>query len=307
MDRLFTLQVLVAVMESQSFSAAAKRLGLGQPAVSKSIAQLEKRLNTRLFVRTTRGLNPTEPARLYYEHARRALEHIEEAERAAKGEGAALSGTLRVSAPVTFTRMQIIPHLGPFLAAHPALSLDILLDDRHVDLLREGVDMAIRVGPLDDSSMTARRLASSRRVVLGSRRFLDRYGIPDAPAELERYPFVIYTQSKSPRTLKLQRGSESIQIPINGPLTVSAAEGLREAVLAGLGLATISTWVFGEELARGDVVEVLSDWNQPVIDVSAVYPSGRMPSIKARVFTDFVERVLNADIPLQFEGDAFIE
>lgn len=307
MDRLFTLQVLVAVIESQSFSAAAKRLGLGQPAVSKSIAQLEKRLETRLFVRTTRGLNPTEPARLYYEHARRALEHIEEAELAAKGEGAALSGTLRVSSPVTFTRMQIIPHLGPFLAAHPALSLDILLNDHHVDLLREGVDMAIRVGPLDDSSMTARRLASSRRVILGSRRFLDRHGMPSTPADLERFPFVIYTQSKQPRAVKLERGDEGVQVAITGPLTVSAAEGLREAVLAGLGLATISTWVFGEELARGDVMEVLSEWSQPAVDVSAVYPAGRMPSIKARVFTDYVERVLNADIPLQFEGDGFIE
>lgn len=307
MDRLSTLQVLVAVMESQSFSAAAKRLGLGQPAVSKSIAQLEKRLHTRLFVRTTRGLNPTEPGRLYYEHARQALEHIEEAELAAKGEGAALSGTLKVSSPVTFTRMQIIPHLGPFLAAHPALSLEILLDDRHVDLLREGVDVAIRIGALDDSSMTARLLASTRRVVLGSRQFLERHGMPLAPAELERYPFVIYSQSRSPRLLKLQRGAESTVVPIHGPLTVSAAEGLREAVLAGLGLATISTWVFGEELARGDVVEVLNDWSQPMVDVSAVYPTGRLPSIKARAFVDYVQRILTADLPLQFEGEDFME
>ncbi|WP_049621416.1 LysR family transcriptional regulator [Frateuria defendens] len=295
MDRLSTLQILVAVMEAGSFSAAAKRLGLGQPAVSKSVAQLERHLGTRLFVRTTRGLNPTGPARLYYEHARQALLHVDEAELAARGEGAALAGVLRVSSPVTFTRMQIIPRLGPFLAAHPGLALDIVLDDRHVDLLREGVDMALRVGSLDDSSMTARRLARSRRVVLASARYIERHGVPREPADLARHAFVIYTQSRTPRSLKLRRGEESVQVPLDGRLTVSAAEGLREAVLAGLGMASISTWVFAEELARGEVVEVLGDWSQPPVDAWAVYPSGHLPSAKARAFADYVEQLLAPD------------
>jgi DNA-binding transcriptional LysR family regulator len=292
MDRLATLQVFIAVMESGSFSMAAQRLGLGQPAVSKSIAQLEQRLHTRLFVRSTRGLHPTEAARIFLEHARQALYHLEEAELAARGEGAALTGTLRVSAPVTFMRMQVMPHLGPFLAEHPALSLDIVLDDRHVDLLREGADMALRVGPLDDSSMTARRLASARRVLVASARYLERHGEPREPADLARHEFVIYTRRKAPRVLMLQRDGQSIETTIGGRITVSAAEGLREAVLAGLGMATIATWVFQDELARGEVVEVLKDWTQPRMDVWAVYPAGRLPSAKARAFTAYVESIL---------------
>ena len=303
MDRLTTMQAFVAVMESGSFSLAARRLGLGQPAISKSIAQLEQRLDTRLFVRSTRGLNPTESARLFYEHALQALHHMDQAEQAARGEGAALEGVLRVCSPVTFARMRIIPHLGPFLAEHPALSLDIRLDDRNMDLLREGADMAIRLGPLDDSSMTARKLASARRVVVASAAYLKRHGAPRQPADLAAHDFVVYTRGKTPDVLHLRRGDEEIRAPIRGRLMVSAMEGLREAVLAGLGMASISTWVFEEELARGEVVEVLGDWAQPPMDAWAVYPSGRLPSARARAFAAYVEQVLHADMPVRL-GEA---
>jgi DNA-binding transcriptional LysR family regulator len=301
-DRLTTMQAFVAVMESGSFSLAARRLGLGQPAVSKSIAQLEQRLGTRLFVRSTRGLHPTESARLFYEHARQALHHLDEAEHAARGEGAALEGVLRVCSPVTFGRMRIIPHLGPFLAEHPALSLDLRLDDRYVDLLREGVDLAIRLGALDDSSMTARKLASARRVVVASAAYLRRHGTPREPADLQGHDFVIYTRGKEPGVVRLRRGEEEIQVPVSSRLAVSAMEGLREAVLAGLGMASISTWVFEEELARGEVVEVLGDWSQPPMDAWAVYPSGRLPPARARAFAAYVEQVLHADMPVRFDA-----
>lgn len=300
MDRLTTMQAFVAVMEAGSFSTAARRLGLGQPAVSKSISQLEQRLDTRLFVRSTRGLHPTEPARLFYEHALQALHHLEEAEQAARGEGAALEGVLRVCSPVTFARMRIIPHLGPFLAEHPALTLDIRLDDRNVDLRREGADMAIRLGPLDDSSMTARKLASARRVLVASAAYLRRHGVPREPVDLARHEFVIYTRGKTPATVDLRRGEEAVQVPVHGRLTVSAMEGLREAVLAGLGMAATSTWVFEEELARGEVVEVLEEWSQPAMDAWAVYPSGRLPPARARAFAAYVEQLLHADLPVRF-------
>jgi len=155
MDRLAAMQAFVRVVEAGSFSAAARALNMGQPAISKTVAQLEARLGVRLLMRSTHGLAPTEAGRSFYERAKRSIEEADEAEAVARGAGKGLTGHLRVSAAVTFARLHIVPHLPKFLAAHPGLTMDVMLDDRIIDLIEEGVDVVLRMGPLADSTSLA--------------------------------------------------------------------------------------------------------------------------------------------------------
>ena len=292
MDRLAAMETFVRVVETGSFSAAARTLNVGQPAVSKTVAQLEERLGVRLLMRSTRGLSPTEAGQSFFDRARRAIEEAEEAELAARVAGTSLTGRLRVCAAVTFARLHVIPRLPMFLAAHPGLTMDVVLDDRVIDLVEEGVDLALRMGSLEDSSLTARKLASAPRHVLGTPGYFARSGVPVTPSELSRHAAVIYARDGGGDTWSFWRGATEVSVSVSGPLRVSAAEGMRAAVLADMGLAIASAWMFSPELGSGAVRTVLTDWSLPPIDLWAVYPTGRMPSAKARAFAGFVEAEL---------------
>jgi DNA-binding transcriptional LysR family regulator len=291
MDRLAAMETFVCVVETGSFSAAGRVLNIGQPAVSKTVAQLEERLGVRLLIRSTRGLTPTEAGRNFYDHARRSIEEADEADLAARGAGAGLTGRLRISAAVTFARLHVIPHLPKFMSAHPGITMDVVLDDRVVDLVEEGIDVALRMGRLgDSSSLTARRLATAPHNVVGTPTYFARSGVPATPSELIAHTVVIYAQEGS--TWCFRQGATEVSVGVSGPLHVSAAEGMRAAVLADMGLAVASSWMFSPELASGAVQIVLTNWSLPPIDLWAVYPTGRMPSAKARTFAAFVEAEL---------------
>ncbi len=207
MDRLIAMETFIGVIEAGSFSAAARRLNVGQPAVSKSIAQLEERLGVRLLLRSTRGLTPTDAGQKFYERAKRVIEEADEAELAVRISGASLSGRLRVCAPVTFARLRIVPSMKAFLAAHPDLTLEVVLDDRHIDLLEEGIDVALRMGVLGDSSMTARKIGQSRRIVVGTPAYFELAGTPNVPADLITHEAIIYEQRGGGATWSFKRGS----------------------------------------------------------------------------------------------------
>ena len=194
MDRLAAMETFVRVVEAGSFSGAAKQLRVGQPAVSKTIAQLEDRLGVRLLLRSTHGLTATEAGRNFYERAKRSIEEADEAELAARGAGSTLSGRLRVSATVTFARLHVIPRLPLFLAEHPALQVDVCLDDGNIDLIEAGVDVALRMGQLADSALTARKIGQSARRVIGAPAYFEAMGVPRTPAELEAHQAVVYEQ-----------------------------------------------------------------------------------------------------------------
>lgn len=293
MDRLVAMETFVGVFEAGSFSAAARRLGLGQPSVSKTIAQLEERLGVRLLMRSTRGLTPTEAGTAYYERALRAINEAQEAEAAARGAGTGLQGTLRVCAAVTFARLHILPRLGEFLVAHPDLEIDITLDDRLVNLVEEGIDVALRMGNLPDSSLTARKLASCERLVLATPAYLAVHGTPATPADLVHHQAVVYVQPGGGEHWVFRKGSAVQSVTTRGRVRVSAAEGVRAAVLADLGLALTSRWMFAHELAKGSVRPVLEQWELPSLDLWAVFPTGRLASAKARAFVAFVEGVMS--------------
>lgn len=291
MDRLAAMETFICVVETGSFSAAARRLNIGQPAVSKTIAHLEKRLAVSLLLRSTRGLTPTEAGLAFFERAKRTLEEADEADNAARGTAGGLSGHLRISAAVTFGRLHIVPKLGPFLDQHPQLNIDLMLDDRNINLVEEGIDVALRMGALTDSGLTARKIADCRRVVLGTPAYFARHGEPACPAELSKHQAVVYHLGGG-NAWQFAKGTEKQSVILSGRLRVSAAEGVREAVLADQGLTLASEWMFAPELASGAVKAVMHDWTLPDLDLWAVFPTGRMASAKARAFVEYVQGLL---------------
>ena len=292
MDRMAAMEAFVLVVDTGSFSAAARRLNLGQPAVSKMVAQLEDRLGVKLLVRTTRGLTATEAGLNYYDRARRSIEEADEAELAARGADSGLMGRLRIAAAVTLARIHLMPHLPEFLAQHPGLEVDVVLDDRNIDLVHEGIDVALRMGRLTDSTLTARRIASGRQVVLGSPAYFSRVGEPMAPGDLVTHEAVIYAQKGGGADWTFKRDGVDVAVTLKGRLRVSAAEGVRAAVLANAGIAIASEWMFAPEIADGTAKVVLQDWELPRIDLWAVFPAGRTATAKARAFTQFVQNVM---------------
>ena len=294
MDRLVAMEAFVLVVDTGSFSAAARRLKVGQPAVSKLVAQLEERLGVKLLVRTTRGLTATEAGLNYYERARRSIEEADEAESAARGAGRGLTGRLRICGAVTFARIHLMPRLPEFLARHPELEMEVVLDDRNIDLVQEGIDVALRMGQLSDSSLTAKRIASGRHVVVGTPAYFERTGKPTAPGDLAAHQAVIYDQEAGGQDWTFRRDDAKIAVTLKGRLRVSAAEGVRAAVLANAGIAVASEWMFSPEIADRTVQMVLQDWELRGIDLWVVFPAGRTATTKARTFTQFVQEVMRA-------------
>jgi DNA-binding transcriptional LysR family regulator len=284
------MATFVRVVETGSFSAAARHLNVGQPAVSKTIAQLEGRLQVSLLIRSTHGLTPTEAGQRFYERAKLAIQEADEAELAARGAGSGLSGCLRVSAATTFARLHIVPLLPRFLEQHPELEIDVILDDRVIDLIAEGIDVSLRMGSLPDSSAVARKLATGRRSVLATPGYLARAGAPQSPADIAAHDTVLYSQLSN--IWSFQRDGTEASVTVRSRVRVSAAEGLRAAVLSDMGLTIASDWMFWSELADGSVRRVLTDWTLPPIDLWAVFPAGRMASAKARQFAAFVEAAM---------------
>lgn len=294
MDRLAAMETYIGVVEAGSFSAAARRLNTGQPAVSKAIAQLEDRLGTRLLLRSTRGLVVTEAGQRFYEHAKRAVEEADQADHAARDASASLTGKLRVCAAVTFARLHVLPALKAFMDKHPQLEIEIVLDDRQVDLLEEGIDVALRMGALSDSAMTARRIAQCPRMVMGTPGYFAATGVPRIPADLSQHQAVIQSRRTGGESWSFSKGESQVAVAVSGRVRVNAAEGVRAAVMGGMGLAIASEWMFSPELRDGSVCQVLKDWSLPPMDLWALSPAGRMTSAKARAFVDFVESTLSA-------------
>ncbi|MEM5388156.1 LysR family transcriptional regulator [Paraburkholderia phymatum] len=292
MDRLAAMEIFISVAEAGSFSAAAKRMNVGQPAISKSVAQLEERLGARLILRSTRGLTMTDAGQRFYEHAKLAIREADEAEQVVRHASDSLSGKLRVSAAVTFACLHVLPSLNTFLGRHPKLEIDLVLDDRNIDLLEEGMDVALRMGLLADSAMTARRIGRSPRLVVGTPDYFARSGMPMTPADLSHHQAIVYSQRGGGETWTFTQDGSNVDVTVSGRVRVSAAEGMRKAVLGGMGLAVASHWMFSPELASGEAQAVLTDWTLPPVDLWAVFPSGRLVTARARAFVAFVEEAL---------------
>ncbi len=225
MDRLVAMETFVRVVDTGSFSAAARQLRIGQPAVSKAVAQLENRLGVRLLLRSSRGLATTEAGQGFYERVRRAIEEADEAELAARGAGTGLSGRLRFSAAVTFARLHVIPRLPSFLASHPALTVEAILDDRNINPVEEGIDVALRIRDLADSALTARKIGESRRLVLGAQSYFAETGEPTTPADLSGHRAVVYARGGGGDTWTFHKEGTELKVALRDRVRMSAAEG----------------------------------------------------------------------------------
>jgi DNA-binding transcriptional LysR family regulator len=296
MDRLAAMDAFVRVVDAGSFSGAANQLRMGQSAVSKAIAQLEGRLSVRLLLRSTRGLTPTEAGRIFYERAKRSVKEAEEAEFGARRAVTTLSGRLRIHATVAFGRLCVLPRLPGFLAEHPALDVDIVLDDRKIDLVETGIDIGLRAGQLSNSALTARKIAQCQRRVIGTPSYFNTTGVPRSPADLVAHQVIIYEQPLGGPTWSFRQGQREVSVSLGGRVRLNSAVGVRACVLADLGLAVASEWMFAPELKAKTVKPVLTDWSLPPVQAWAIFPTGRQVSAKARAFASFIERqMLNPD------------
>ena len=292
MSRLREMEIFVRVVDAGSFSSAARDLKIGQPAISKTIASVEERLGVRLLVRSTRRLTPTEAGVAFYERALRAITEADEADAAARGVAASLEGRLRIAVAVTFSRIHLVPRLAEFLDAHPRLELELVMDDRPRDLVAENIDAALRLGALTDSSLRARKLAQSERLVVASPAYLASRGTPATPGDLPDHDAIIYSQWTGGEEWSFRRGSSETSVRFHRRLMITAAEGVREAVISGQGFCVASRWMFAPELESGVVVSVLNEWTLPSLDLWVIYPSGRLTSTKARAFIKWFEGII---------------
>jgi DNA-binding transcriptional LysR family regulator len=299
LDRVTGMQVFARVAALGSLSSAARALGMSQTMATKHVAALEERLGVKLLHRTTRKITLTEPGRRYLESVERILAEVEEADATAAAERMEVTGTLRVNAPVSFGVREIAPLMAEFARLHPALTVDLGLNDRVVDLVEEGWDVAVRIGRIQDQTMIARKLARCRILIAGSPAYLAERGTPRTVADLAAHNCLAYTLSSALGPRRWLFGSDgTISVPIQGNLQASNGDALVVAALAGQGLIYEPTFLVGDDLRAGRLVALALD--HPPIElpgVFAVYPSNRRPPAKVRAFVDFLVRRFGSGPP----------
>lgn len=288
MDRLDDMIAFVRVAESESFTAAAERLGLSKSAVSRRMAELEDRLGVRLINRTTRRLGLTEVGQAFYERCQRIIADIEDAECSASRIAAEPRGTLRVNAPTSFGIRHLGPALAAFMTRYPRIEVVMDLNDRFVDLIEDGYDVALRIGQLRDSSLVARRLAASRRVLCAAPEYLDRAGRPRQPADLSHHRCLIYTNTANPDHWTLTGADGPVVQPIAGPMRSNNGNMLCELAIAGHGIAALPSFLVADALAEGRLEVVLPGLPPAEGALHAIFPHGRHLTTKVRVFVDFL-------------------
>jgi len=294
MDRLLWMRCYVRAVETGSFSAVARELGIGQPNVSRHIAALESHLATRLLHRSTRKLSLTPEGERYYADAQRALAAVADAEEGVRGD-AAPSGLLRVACPTALARFKLLPLVTPFLRRYPAITLDVQIADRMVDLVEEGVDVAIRVRELKDSALRARRLAIAPRVCVASRAYLRAHPRPKRPADLVHHNCLRYSLLASGNVWPFV----DEPVTVSGNLRVNSPEGIRCGVADGLGIGLTPRWLFEDLLESRKVVALLADWAITPVPIHALYPERRLLPLRAKAFMDFVAEAFAADASLR--------
>jgi DNA-binding transcriptional LysR family regulator len=281
------MAVFVAAAEDGSLSSAARRFGLSASMAGKHVSSIEADLGIRLMQRSTRKLHLTDVGRAYYARCKRILEEYEDANREAGDAQQSVHGVLRVAAPITFGAMHLGEVVASYLEQHPLVGVEIMLNDRYVDLLAEGVDVAIRIGRLLDSDLVARRLAPCRMVVCAAPSFLKRHGVPRTIEDLRRAPRLAFSEAISAGDWTLTDPAGQTHV-IDGPIRMAAnnTQMLLAAALAGGGVTYGPSFVFGEAIAAGDLIALLPDHHATELTIHAVYPTKRHVSLKLRSFVE---------------------
>lgn len=293
MDTLEAMSVFVRVVERGSFSAVARELGTTQPTISKQISALEQRLGGRLIARSTRQLSLTDEGQRYYQQCRDILAAIDNAEHSFQTGREAVAGPLRVASSVSFGRLQLAPRLRGFLQVHPQVSVDLQLSDQNVDLLSEGVDVAIRIGELKDSNLIARQIGLTRRLTVASPAYLAQHPGPQTPEELAQHNCLLFTLLKQVDTWSFDDGRYSVQV--RGNVHSNNSEAIREMVLSGLGISLSPSWLYREDIDAGRVVQIMPKHTPSSLPIYAVFPANRRQSARVRTFVDFLAEAFAQD------------
>lgn len=295
-DHLAEMAAFVRVVEAGTFTGAAQRLGWSKSMVSRRIAELEDRLGARLLNRTTRRLSLTEAGDAYYRRCARILAEIDDAEDEIARLSAEPRGTLRVNAPMSFGTQHLAPAIAGFVGRYPQVRIDLTLDDRFVDLIDDGVDVAVRIGVLADSSLIARRLAPSHVVLCASPAYLARRGVPERPADLAAHDCLLYSNAVSVDQWQFPGADGAAEtVRVRGPMVANNGDVLREVAIAGLGIARLPTFIVADALADGRLRPLLCRHRLPETPIHAVYPHSRHLSTKVRAFVDFLAERFGPD------------
>jgi DNA-binding transcriptional LysR family regulator len=288
MDRFLAMEAFVRVVERGGFSAAAKELRISRAMVSRHVQELEQHLGARLLHRTTRKVSLTEAGQVYYDRSAHLLSELAAADSEVGELHSRLRGNLKVNGPVVFGARYLAVAVADYMEAFPEVNVELTLNDRFVDLVEEGYDVAIRIGRLADSSLMARRLAPCRFVLVASPAYLARRGVPRVPADLQQHDCVRYMHGEGGEVWRFTGPDGPGEVRVHGQLRTNNGEAMRIAALRGNTIAALPSFIVSEELASGALVPVLRDWGVPEMALHAVYPPGRNPSAKLRSFIDFL-------------------
>ena len=296
MDHIEAIRLFIRVVDLGSFSKAAADLRIGQPAATKRVAQLEKQLGARLLHRSTHGVTPTEIGVLYYEKCKLIAHHVDEAQSVAGLLQSQVQGVLRVSTSVAFGRRVLVPLLMRFMREHPQLQVELNFDDRYVNLVEQGMDVAIRMGRLEDSTLGARYLGLNPWVLVASTGYLAARGTPQVPADLAAHDALIYStvQGDARWNFTSARG-KMLSIPVKGPLRSNSLSALLAAARSGMGVAALPRYVAEESLKTSAVTALLSDWTLPVQEIHAVFSSPRLVPAKVSTFVAWLQGAFGKD------------
>jgi LysR family transcriptional regulator, regulator for bpeEF and oprC len=299
MDKLGLMEIFVRIVETGSFSAVAREMAMSQPTVSKQIGALERSLKTRLLNRTTRSLSLTEAGAAYYERCRKIIDQVQAAETSLGAVKGNLGGTLSVNSSVAFGQMFLTRLVLDFQRMHPDLSVVITFNDRYIDLVEEGIDVAIRFGRVVDAGLVARRVASSPVALAAAPEYLSARGYPSHPSDLARHSCLHYTYLSTGNEWIFPSARGEIRVRISGTFRSNNGYALRDAMLAGHGIAIMPLVFIQSELESGRVVALLPEFTNIALPVNAVYPAGRYVPDKVRGFVDFIQARLPAIPGLQ--------
>ena len=296
MDTVAGLQLFIRVIETGSFSKASADQGITQPTATKHVAALEKRLGARLFHRSTRGVTPTEVGALYYEKCKVIARQLEEADSLAALMQSRVQGTLRISTSVAFGRRVLTPMVLRFMQQHPELQVDLSFEDRYVNLVEQGTDLALRMGRLADSTLGARWLGQNPWVLVGAKAYLAEHGTPRTPADLAQHRALVYSTVQGDDRWAFTGADGTTQaVPVKGPLRSNNLSALLAAARNGMGLAILPWYVAHESVKNGSVKPLLERWTLPAQEIHAVYPSPRHVPTKVSGFVGWLQG--------QFDGD----
>ncbi|MEO8164788.1 MAG: LysR family transcriptional regulator, partial [Betaproteobacteria bacterium] len=289
MDQLTAMGLFVRIVETGSFSAVAREMNMTQPTVSKQLTALERQLKTRLLNRSTRQLSLTEAGGSYFDSCKRILASVSEAEANLGVLQTQLTGVLRINSSIGLGQLYLGPLVLKFQSMHPGLMIDLAYVDRFVDLVEEGIDVALRIGRLVDSSLSARRIGTSERCVIATPGYLKKNGTPKIPQDLVNHNCILYAYLSTGNEWIFSGKDGEIRVKVSGTLRANNGEAIRQAVLTDLGITASPVWLTQADLEAGRVVEILADFAPPPVEINAVYPSARHVSAKVRAFTEFIK------------------